>query len=106
MQTREEFWREALSDFVQSGQSMLQYCRERRLSYHRALYWRRRLNAPGEEKLSFAVVHLPNQPPAQAAPSDSGVSVECDGHLIRLNCGFNESVLLRVMSVLSGREEG
>ena len=105
MQTREEFWREALSDFVQSGQSMLQYCRERRLSYQRALYWRRRLHAPGEEKLSFAVVHLSKQPSAPVAPADSGVSVECDGHLIRLSCGFDESVLLRVMSVLSGREE-
>ena len=43
MSTREEFWRGALSELSASGQSMRQFCREHHLDYHRALYWRRRL---------------------------------------------------------------
>lgn len=106
MKTREAFWRGALSDFAASGQSMRQFCRDRQLSYQRALHWRRQLSAPEEETISFAVLQLP-QPgtTALASSPDSGVSVECGGHLVRLNRDFDESVLLRVVSILNnGRE--
>jgi len=108
MSTREEFWRGALSGQPASGQSMRQFCREHRLDYHRALYWRRRLEEQANAPLSFAVLQLstPTTPTEPEPPSDSGVAVECGGHLVRLSRQFDESVLLRVITALSGRREG
>ncbi len=107
MSTREEFWRGALSGQPASGQSMRRFCREHHLDYHRAWYWRRRLDGPDNASLSFAVLQLPKPSPAPEPepPSDSGVSVECGGHLVRLSRQFDESVLRRVMAALSGRRE-
>ena len=102
MSTREEFWRGALSELSLSGLSLRRFCQERRLDYPRALYWRRRLDEQGDASLSFAVLQLPV--PA-APPADSGVAVECGGHMVRLSRQFDESVLLRVMAALSGRRE-
>jgi len=109
MSKQEEFWRGALSGQPASGQSMRRFCREHHLDYHRAWYWRRRLDEQDNASLSFAVLQLPK--PATAAapepepPSDSGVAVECGGHLVRLSRQFDESVLRRVMAALSGRRE-
>ena len=105
MSTREEFWRGALSKLSASGQSMRQFCREHHLDYHRARYWRRRLDEQDGGPLSFAVLQLPKPASLPEPPSDSGVAVECGGHLVRLSCHFDESVLLRVMATLSGRQE-
>jgi len=107
MTTREEFWRGALSELSASGQSMRRFCREHHLDYHRAWYWRRRLDEQDNASLSFAVLQLPKPSPAPEPepPSDSGVAVECGGHLVRLSRQFDESVLRRVMAALSGRRE-
>ncbi|OQC12898.1 MAG: hypothetical protein BWX73_02618 [Lentisphaerae bacterium ADurb.Bin082] len=109
MSTREEFWRGALSDLSASGLSMRQFCRERNLKYHCALYWRRRLGEreQANTSLSFATLQLPVPAvsPKPALPDDSGVAVEYDGSLVRLSRHFDESVLLRVVAVLSGRRE-
>ena len=109
MSTREEFWREALSELSASGLSMRQFCRERNLKYHCALYWRRRLGEREHDNtsLSFATLQLPVPAvsPKPALSDDSGVAVECDGGLVRLSRHFDESVLLRVVAVLSGRWE-
>ena len=107
MSTREEFWRGALSELSLSGLSLRRFCQERRLDYPRALYWRRRLDEQGDASLSFAVLQLPvpAPPPEPAPPADSGVAVECGGHMVRLSRQFDESVLLRVMAALSGRRE-
>jgi hypothetical protein len=108
MSKQEEFWREALSDLPASSLSLRRFCQERRLDYYRALYWRRRLGELDNAPLSFAVLQLPKpaaEPEPAAPPSDSGVAVECGGRLVRLNRHFDESVLLRVMAVLSGRRE-
>lgn len=108
MSTREEFWREALSELSASGLSIRQFCRERNLKYHCAIYWRRRLGEREQNNTSLSFATL--QPPTAAAPKpalsdDSGVAVECDGGLVRLSRHFAESVLLRVVAVLSGRRE-
>ena len=106
MSTREEFWRGALSKLSASGQSMRQFCREHHLDYHRARYWRRRLEEQANAPLSFAVLQLstPPTPPEPEPPSDSGVAVECGGHLVRLSRHFDATVLLRVMAAQSGRQ--
>ena len=96
-------WREALSEFPDSGLSLRKFCRERHLNYARALYWRRRLAPSASSKdstLTFSLVQLPNT----EQPSDSGIAVECGKHLIRLSSRFDESVLLRVVTLLSGQE--
>ena len=107
MSKQEEFWREALSDLPASSLSLRRFCQERRLDYYRALYWRRRLGELDNAPLSFAVLQLPKPAaePELAPLSDSGVAVECGGHLVRLSRQFDESVLLRVMAALSGRLE-
>ena len=102
MSTREEFWREALSELSASGLSMRQFCRERNLKYHCALYWRRRLGEreQADTSLSFATLQLPVQalPPNPALSDDSGVVVECEGGAgAPLSRHFDESVLLRVI---------
>ena len=96
----ETIWREALSDLPSSSLSLRKYCQERHLSYARALYWRRRLASSSENTaLTFAVVQLPNS----TQPQDSGVAVDCGKHRVRLSSHFDESVLLRVVTLLSGR---
>ena len=100
MRHYEKIWREALSDLPSSGLSLRKYCQERHLSYARALYWRHRLaSSPEESSLTFAVVQLPNSEQSQ----DSGVAVECGRHCVRLSNRFDESILLRVVALLSGQ---
>lgn len=100
MRLHENIWHEALSEFPDSGLSLRKFCREHHLNYARALYWRRRLAPSEDTTLTFAVVQLPNT----EQPSDSGVAVECGQHLVRLSSRFDESVLLRVVALLSGQE--
>jgi hypothetical protein len=60
-----------------------------------------------DASVSFGVLQLlPGAPPEPAPPADSGVAVECGGHLVRLSRHFDASVLLRVITALSGRREG
>lgn len=95
-QNLEIFWRETLSDFRDSNLTLRKYCLERNLVYRRALYWKRRLASPEDSALSFALVKIPKE----LSSEDSGVSIECGNRLIRLNNKFDESVLLRVVSLL------
>ena len=96
----ETIWREAPSDLPSSGLSLRKYCQERHLSHARALYWRRRLASSSEDAgLTFAVVQLPNSEQSL----DSGVAVECGKHRVRLGNRFDESVLPRVVALLSGQ---
>jgi len=102
MRHYEKIWREALSDLPSSGLSLRKYCQERHLDYSRALYWRRRLASVSEDTaLTFALVQLPDAEQVQ----DSGVAVECGRHRVRLSTCFDESVMLRVVTLLSGQEK-
>lgn len=94
------FWREALSDFPHSNLALKKYCREKGLDYNRARYWQRRLAIAKNPPLTFALVKIPQE----IASEDSGVSIECGNRLVRLNNKFDESVLLRVVSLLSKTE--
>lgn len=96
----ETFWRETLSDFPGSNLSLKKYCQERNLVYSRALYWKRRLASSEDSALSFALVKIPKE----LSSEDSGVSIECGNRLVRLKNKFDESVLLRVVSLLSKAE--
>ena len=102
MRHYENVWREALSDLSSSGLSLRKYCRLRHLNYSRAVYWRRRLAAVSEADttVTFALVQLPGAEQVQ----DSGVAVECGRHRVRLSTCFDESVMLRVVALLSGQE--
>ena len=91
------FWRRALSDFSGSNLSLKKYCQERKLVYSRALYWKRRLASSEGSALSFALVELSKEPSSE----DRGVSHKCGNILIRRNNEFDESVLLRVLSLLA-----
>jgi len=68
----------------------------------RALYWCRRLASVSETAptLTFALVQLPGAEQLQ----DSCVAVECGRHRVRLSTCFDESVMLRIVALLSGQE--
>ena len=102
MSSNETTWRTALSAFPGSWLTLKKYCLERDLNYSRARYWRRRLAISLEDStaLSFALVQLPNTDKSH----DSGVAVECGNHRVCLSSQFDESVLLRVVALLSNAE--
>jgi hypothetical protein len=76
-----------------SGQSMRQFCGTSSGLPPRPVL-AARLEEHANAPLSFAVLQLstPPTPPEPEPPSDSGVAVECGGHLVRLSRQFDESV--------------
>ena len=81
-------WPAKIAAWQRSGLSLAEWCRENSESYHRFLYWRKRLVPPDPGR--FLELTLP------AAP----ISLECSGILIHVSKGFDSGLLTEILSVL------
>jgi len=76
---RQDYWAIELQQWIESGSSGLQYCKENRLSYNRFAYWRKKLDIQGKPAASshtrrgrFAKV-VPEPAQEQPPAADSGL---------------------------------
>lgn len=83
-------WTEKIAQWRQGGQSMAAWCRQHDESYHRLLYWRRRLEPRQEKTGGFVELTF-------ATPS---LALECNGLTLHIERGFDPDLLRDVLSVL------
>ena len=81
-------WSVKIAAWQRSGMTIAAWCRDNSESYHRFLYWRKRLAAPDQGRF------LELTPPA--AP----ISLECNGILVHVSKGFDPGLLGDILSVL------
>jgi len=81
-------WTDKITEWRTSGLSIAAWCRQNDESYHRFLYWRRRL----EPKTTGGFVELTLESPALA--------LACNGVTLRIERGFDRELLREVLSVL------
>jgi hypothetical protein len=84
-------WSTKIAAWRNSGLSLPVWCRENAESYHRAVYWRKRLQ-PSDRGETGGFVELS----VSAAP----ITLECNGILVHIAQGFDPALLAEVLSVL------
>ena len=87
-------WSTKIAAWRHSGLSLPAWCRENAESYHRAIYWRKRLQ-PSDRCETGGFVEL-TVPAAPIAP----ITLECNGILVHIAPGFDPAFLADVLSVL------
>ena len=90
MSTPTQEWSAKITAWQQSGMTLAQWCRKNSENYHRFLYWRKRLAAPGPGR--FLELTVPVAP----------ISLECNGVLVHISKGFDSGLLVDLLSVLRG----
>lgn len=86
--TSTQEWSAKIGIWQASGMSIAEWCRKNSESYHRFLYWRKRLTVP--EQGTFLELTLPGVP----------ISLECHDVLIHVPKGFDPGLLADILSVL------
>ena len=87
------FWQEILNEYSNSSQTVSDFCSDYGIPVWKFYYWRKRLT-PVEP--SFDEVSLKSE-----TPPGSGIELSLGSLSIKLENGFNESTLRRVLTVLS-----
>jgi hypothetical protein len=101
----ERFWRERVERWVASGLSAREYASREGLRPERLFFWKRRLgssSAVAVAGVSFARITAASMAADAAVGSEPLEVVTRSGHVIRVRSCFDESMLLRLVSVLGG----
>ena len=100
----ERYWRERLERWEASGLSAGEFATREGLRRERLFFWKRRLRASSGiavAGVSFAKISV--QPKVAAAMVAEPLEVLTrSGHIIRVRPRFDESTLLRLVTVLGG----
>lgn len=100
---KERFWRGVLRQWLKSGLSIRQFCRQQQLSEARFYFWRRTLQQRDAETVPFVPVRVV----AAAEDADRvGTGLElilAAGRRLRIGPAFDSATLQRLLTVL---EEG
>ena len=99
----EGFWRERLDKWTASGLSAREFATREGLRPERLFFWQRRLRSSAAiavAGVSFAKVSV--QPASVDRVAEPLDVVTPSGHVIRVRSRFDESTLLRLLSVLGG----
>jgi hypothetical protein len=100
----ERFWRERVQQWDTSGLSVREFAAREGLRQERLIFWRRRLRtsaAIAVAGVSFAKVSVVATPAAEPTAGSLEVLTR-SGHAVRVRGHFEESALLRLLSVLGG----
>lgn len=100
----ERFWRERIDKWDASGLSAGEFASREGVRAERLFFWKRRLRASSAiavAGVSFAKVSV-RPVAAEASLLEPLELVTRSGHLIRVRPRFDESTLLRLVSVLAG----
>jgi len=77
---REHFWQQQIGDWQASGLSGIAYCKQQSLTYHRFVYWRKKLadsgHYPDEES---AVTGFARVAPVSGVGATDGLTVSLPG---------------------------
>lgn len=103
----ERFWQAHMVHWRSSGQTQVDYCRERGLSVHRLRWWktkferhRKSIETGGQGFIPVQVQTLPGGPAGQV---DSGVRVWVSERVcVEVAVGFDQATLGAVVQVLGG----
>ncbi|HSY21127.1 MAG TPA: hypothetical protein VK841_03385 [Polyangiaceae bacterium] len=100
----ERFWKERVQLWASSGLSAREFAAREGLRPERLFFWKRRLRASSAVAVagvSFAkVAVLPME--SKAAISEALEVVTRSGHTVRVRREFDETALLRLLTVLGG----
>jgi hypothetical protein len=99
----EGFWRERLEKWTASGLSAREFAAREGVREERLFFWKRRLRSSAAiavAGVSFAKVSV--QPASMEVTSEPLDVVMRSGHVIRVRPRFDESTLLRLLSILGG----
>jgi hypothetical protein len=99
----ESFWRERLEKWTASGLSARDFAAREGLRPERLFFWKRRLRSSAAiavAGVSFAKVSV--QPVSADNTGEPLDVVMHTGHVIRVRPRFDESTLLRLLSILGG----
>jgi len=83
-------WTDKIAHWRASGQSIAGWCRQHDESYHRFLYWRKRLESAQKQVGRFVELTL----------GTSSLALECNGMTLQIERGFDRDLLRDVLSVL------
>ena len=98
--SREEFWREHVAGWEQSGQSIRGYCRAQGLSEAGFHFWKRELKRREERRASKASGPAFAELQIAEVHEASIEIVLADARRIQVHPGFDEETLARVMAVM------
>lgn len=73
------YWQQTLSEWQASGLSGAAYCKQLSLSYHRFVYWRRKLNGRADRNKSQAQSGFVRVDPVSKDWSTDGLTVSLPG---------------------------
>ncbi len=84
MSNEQEQWTEKITAWRRSGQSVAAWCRQNDVTYHRFLYWRKRLQQ--------TMVPVPT-PFVELTFEHTYLAVECNGVTLHIERGFDRDLL-------------
>ncbi len=91
-------WEEKVRLQKESGQSVLQWCRERQINYDAMIYWRKRLGfSPARVKRSSFKELLDTS-------DQTGITIEYNQIQIHLTKNFDPSVLMKCLRILKAEK--
>jgi hypothetical protein len=95
--TREEFWKEQVAKFRQSGESRRQYCLTHKLSYWTFRDWLKKIEAGNDTKL----VKISRKPHTQGEGRETCIEIIIAQKVsIRVSQGFDGELLRNVIKEL------
>ncbi len=108
--SKEQFWRQAIEEWQQSGQSVTAFCQQRQLQVQSFFRWRKLLavrdqpGQPAEATTTSSALFLPVQlrPPAPSCHEQPFEVVLASGRVLRVRPGFDPAQLRLLLGVLEG----
>lgn len=97
---KEEFWKDHISRWQQSGQSRKQYCLSKNLSYWTFRHWQKKIGPVEAQKL----VKVPRQIYTHVTEDESALEIVMYERIsIRITSGFNGKLLRELLTELGVR---
>ena len=87
-------WHKRFEAWRESGESMLAWCQEQKLSYRQFAYYKRQFSKAEEQEGPAQFIELKDR------ELDCGISIECQGLSIYLKSHFDEEALMRCIRAL------
>ena len=102
----ERFWENHVLQWRSSGQSQIEYCRNRQLSVHRLRWWKAKFDRLAGDGQGPALIPVQVQPPlpeSARASMEGGVRIWVGERLcVEVAQGFDRATLGAVIQVLGG----
>jgi hypothetical protein len=97
--TKSQQWKERIEQWQISGKSITSWCRDNKIPYNTFQYWRKRLGlmAGRRENKTSSFIEIQD-----TSPSFSGIELQIKGISLHLYREFDETTLIRCLSLLRG----